>query len=203
MSIESIISMLSKREKNTADHDCAVRFRSRTTGVSDDERESVLLRLSARVNSFHNVSAETRSRIMLLVRAVLSGKLKHLESIVKSYAAQASQLGEDMPILAYVFEQQEIVFLETTVYKFDGENKNLPLAANLCIEHRRAKRVLCISTHPEIETVAFQAFRRETGRISLIPAESDEASSLHANIAAAAIKTKEARVSPWRIAAAL
>lgn len=162
----------------------------------DLQQEQAIAKFSARVNSFCNTSIETRSRIMLLVNAIACGDLKRLESLVKGYACQPELLSEDMPILAYVFEQQEIMFLETTVHRYEGRNNRIPTAANLLIEVRQIKRAVCISTHPDLPSAVYQAFRRDTGRISLLPANGEDPNFVMKRAGVAACSLREVPTLP-------
>lgn len=167
-----------------------------------EQVEEALAKFANRVNSFRNLSLDTRSRIMLLVNAIASGELKPIEALVKSYERQPELLAEDMPILAYVFEQQNVMFLETTVYRYEGRNQKVPTAANLMIEVRSIKRAICISTHPNIESTVHQAFRRENGRISLLPADGEDPTFVMKRVGVAACSQKDVPTLPPMFAAA-
>lgn len=162
----------------------------------EEQVEQALAKFTARLNAFRDLSIDTRSRLMLLVSAIACGDLKCLESLIKGYAGQPQLLAQDMPILAYVFEQQEVRFLETTVYRYEGRNQKFPAAANLLIEVRQIKRAVCISTHPEIGTTVHQAFRRDSGRISLLPAEGEDPSFVMKRVGVSACSLKEVNSLP-------
>lgn len=184
------------KEEMFDDNRCVIAQTNVSKGSYEQQQKQALGKFARRVNSFRNTSIETRSRIMLLVNAIACGDLKRLESLIKGYACQPELLSEDLPILAYVFEQQEIMFLETTVHRYEGRNQRIPTAGNLLIEVRQIKRAVCISTHPDLPSTVYQAFRRDTGRISLLPADGEDPNFVMKRAGVAACSLREVPTPP-------
>ena len=185
-------------------------IKARAFAVNKLTLEHALSALVGRVHVFKKIGHESRSRVLLLTTAIVTGNLKQLESMIKSYAAKPELLSIDLPVLAYVFKPCDLVFLETQVYSCEIENKlgkHYNSAANLLIELPSSQKVLCLSTHPGVKSVVFDTLKI-SGRSVLSPNSNCDAAELLEDIAATACINHEQAVVPadapkWTLVATL
>lgn len=138
----------------------------------DRRAEQKIQELKNRVAMIPHLQAEQK-RIYRIIEAIVHGDYYKLISALRQYSQDPDALINDRRALMFVFQETEIGFLNSMVFRVQKNEAKFPLAVNLLIQLKGTPFVLSISTSPELESTALKSVKGKSGHIYLEPIKED------------------------------